>query len=77
MSASPTRRTTRSRLFDELGSAGRSLYALTEITLDFIFPPIYNGLLAILLFHVLEQPRGARQLLWLPVLTGRCRPARE
>ncbi len=55
-------------LFEQLGAPGRTLYALTEVSLDLVFPFIYNGLLAVLIFHVWERA-AAKHLLWLPVLT--------
>lgn len=54
-------------LFEALGAGGRSLYALTEVTLDLVFPFVYGGLLAILVLNLFSRER-ARYLVLVPVL---------
>jgi hypothetical protein len=58
-------------LFDKLGPAGRSDYALTEVTLDVAFPFIYGGILLILIYRLFE-PKPARILLLLPLIGAIC-----
>jgi hypothetical protein len=57
-----------SKILHAMGDRGRNIYALTEITLDFVFPFIYGGLFAILLFHVYSRG-NARWLLLIPFIT--------
>ncbi len=54
-------------LFDKLGADGRSFYALTEITLDLLFPLVYGGILLIMMWRLFE-PGAARWLLLLPAV---------
>jgi hypothetical protein len=55
------------QLLEDLGEKGRATYALTECTLDFLFPLIYGSLFAGLLAHV--YPRyAARCLAVLPLV---------
>jgi hypothetical protein len=54
-------------LFDKLGTAGRSYYALTEATIDLAFPFIYTGILLILIYRLFE-PKPARVLLLIPLV---------
>ncbi len=54
-------------LFDKLGPAGRSDYALTEITIDLAFPFIYGGILLVLIYRLFE-PKPARILLFVPLI---------
>ena len=54
-------------LFEALGAGGRSLYALTEVTLDLVFPFVYGGLLAILVANLFSRGR-ARYLVLVPIL---------
>jgi hypothetical protein len=59
-------------LAEELGAAGRSLYALTEVTLDFAFPVLYATWLSIMLALVwrkaLPEWPGRSWLILLPYL---------
>jgi hypothetical protein len=51
-----------------IGERGRRLYAVTELTLDLLFPIIYGALFSILLIHV--YARGtAKNLLLVPLMT--------
>jgi hypothetical protein len=54
-------------LLARFGEEGRPLYALSECTLDVVFPFVYCSLFAGLLAHVYPR-RAARWLLVLPVL---------
>lgn len=56
------------RFFNALGEDGRWLYAVTEITLDFVFPLIYGLLLAFMIIFLCDR-NYARLLALLPVLT--------
>ncbi len=58
-------------LFDKLGQAGRSDYALTELTIDLAFPFVYGGILLILIYRLFE-PKRARILLLLPFIGAIC-----
>ena len=58
---------TAQQLFEALGSGGRHLYALTEVTLDLIFPFVYGGLLAFLIVNLFRR-EAARYLVLIPVL---------
>lgn len=55
------------RLFEALGASGRNLYALTEVTLDLVFPFVYGGLLALLVVNLFSRER-TRFLVLIPVL---------
>ena len=50
---------------DRLDPGARQLYALTELTLDMVFPVAYGTLIAISLFRLFEK-RGTT-LMWLPL----------
>jgi hypothetical protein len=54
-------------LFDALGPADLSFYALTEVTLDLAFPIAYGGLLLVFIYRLFE-PHLARVLLLLPLV---------
>lgn len=44
-------------IIDSLGEKGRNFYALTELTLDLIFPIIYSLLLSLLIIYLFKRPR--------------------
>ncbi len=50
-----------------IGPDGRSLYVVTELTLDMVFPMVYCGLVAILLFQLTANARH-RRLLFVPLV---------
>jgi hypothetical protein len=52
-----------SKVLQAMGEHGRNIYAITEITLDLIFPFLYGGLFAILLFHVYGREKAGWVLL--------------
>lgn len=54
-------------LLREMGPDGRHLYAVTELTLDLVFPAVYSGLFAGLIGN-LFPPRAARRLALVPVV---------
>jgi hypothetical protein len=55
-------------ILNKMDEGGRNTYALTEITLDLVFPFVYGGLFAILIFRLYN--RGlARWLLLIPFIT--------
>jgi hypothetical protein len=55
--------------FDCLDAGQRRLYAVTEVTLDFVYPLVYASLFALLIGR-LYGPREAGWRLWVPLLTG-------
>ena len=55
------------KLFEMLGSQGRQIYAITELSLDLIFPLIYGSLLAIFLIRMYSGETG-KNLIMLPLL---------
>jgi hypothetical protein len=55
------------RFFEDLGSQGRHLYAITQVTLDFIFPLAYGVWFAILMVRLYGPERAG--LLFAPLLT--------
>ena len=54
--------------FNAIGPRGRRTYALTQITLDLVFPLTYGTLFAALIIH-LYAPNRARMLVLIPLLT--------
>jgi hypothetical protein len=56
-------------LFQALGPDRRNLYAITQVTLDLVFPPVYGTLLALLIVYLYTEPH-ARLLCWVPLLTA-------
>jgi hypothetical protein len=56
-------------LFDSIGPDGRNLYAITEVSLDLVFPFAYGLLLAVLLFHLYSSEAG-KYIIALPVLAA-------
>jgi hypothetical protein len=54
-------------LFERMGEGGRNIYALTQVTLDLIFPAAYGGLFAAFIARV-YRPATARVLAALPLL---------
>ncbi len=57
------------QLAGALGESGRRLYAATEVTLDFAFPPLYTTLLSLILALVWRKAQTARTAwAWLPLL---------
>jgi hypothetical protein len=54
-------------VFTGRGAHGRTLYAITEVTLDLIFPLVYGSLFAALIANVFP-PSAARRLVFVPVL---------
>ena len=54
-------------LFEQLGESGRKLYAITEISLDLIFPFIYGLLFAAFIIRLYSR-KSARWLVLIPVL---------
>jgi hypothetical protein len=58
-------------LLEHLGPNGRRIYALSECTLDFVFPLIHASLFAGLMAHVYPRPI-ARWLLILPLAAMVC-----
>lgn len=54
-------------IFKKMGAEGRTTYALTEITLDLVFPLVYGGLFAILIFRLYSR-EAARWLLLIPFI---------
>lgn len=52
-----------------IGEGGRQLYAITEVTLDVLFPVIYVSLLAVLLINLYDD-RNARRWVLVPLLAG-------
>jgi hypothetical protein len=55
-------------LFRALGPDRRKLYAITQVTLDLVFPPVYGALLALLIVSFYAEAH-ARLLCWVPLLT--------
>lgn len=56
-------------LFSRLGAEKLKIYAITELTLDVVFPLVYVSLLVFLIIRVF--PRGkAKYLILLPILGG-------
>src|SRR5262245_5823950 len=55
------------KLFEMLGQQGRQIYAITELSLDLIFPFIYGSLLAIFLVRLYSSNMG-NFLILLPLL---------
>ena len=59
-------------LANDLGEAGRQLYAVTEVTLDYAFPALYATWLSVMLVLVWRKARpewaGRRWLALLPYL---------
>jgi hypothetical protein len=55
-------------LFKAIGPGGRKLYAISQVTLDLLFPPVYGTLLAILIVRLFSMEH-ARLLLLAPLLT--------
>jgi hypothetical protein len=55
------------KLMEALGPQGRNLFAITELTLDLIFPFVYGGLLALLLVRLYDR-RVARYLVIVPII---------
>jgi hypothetical protein len=53
-------------LLNAMGERGRRIYAITQITLDFLFPFVYGGLLIIVFFAFYQNPK---YLLLIPLLT--------
>ena len=53
-------------LLEMIGERGRRIYAITEVTLDFIFPVIYGGLFLIALFRLYGNDPG--YLLLVPLI---------
>jgi hypothetical protein len=51
-----------------IGENGRRLYAVTELTLDVLFPLVYGTLFAALIIHVYARESG-RFLVLVPLLT--------
>lgn len=43
-------------LFDALGKQGRKLYAISELSLDLLFPAVYGALLAMLMLRLWRRP---------------------
>lgn len=56
-------------LLDDLGAGGRHLYAVTQVTLDLVFPFVYATLFAVLLVRV-YTPATAGRLVFLPLLAA-------
>lgn len=54
-----------SKVLDEIGENGRNIYAITQVTLDFVFPFVYGGLVIILLFALYGR---VKYILLIPVL---------
>lgn len=55
--------------FKAIGPAGRRIYAMTQVTLDIVFPLTYGTLFALLIVHVYDQS-VAQTLVWVPVLAA-------
>lgn len=53
-------------LLNTIGERGRRIYAITQLTLDLVFPFIYGGLLVIMLYKLYGNPG---YLLLLPLIT--------
>jgi hypothetical protein len=53
-------------LLEALGQRGRSLYAISEVTLDLVFPFLYAGILAVLIVNLYDA-QAARSLLLAPL----------
>lgn len=51
-----------------IGAVGRRIYAVTELTLDILFPLVYGTLFAALIIHVYARDSG-RFLVLVPLLT--------
>jgi hypothetical protein len=51
----------------DFGAAGRRAYAVTELTLDALFPPVYAGLFAALIAYCYPK-EVARRLVFVPLL---------
>ena len=49
-----------------MGKDGRRIYAVTQITLDFLFPFVYGGLFTIIFFALYGNPK---YLLLIPIIT--------
>ena len=57
------------QFFQAIGARGRRLYAVTQITLDVLFPLAYGTLLATLIVSLCDEPY-ARLLVLAPLLTA-------
>src|SRR5215208_4056447 len=58
-------------LLSKLHKIGKlNLYAVTELTLDVVFPVAYVALMAGLIGNLYPAPRAARRLAVVPVLAG-------
>jgi len=55
--------------FNRLDTGQRRLYAVTEVTLDFVYPLVYASLFALLIGR-LYSPRALEWLIWVPLFTG-------
>ena len=55
--------------FNAIGPTGRRIYAMTQVTLDLVFPLTYGTLFALLIVHVYDQSL-AGTLVWVPVLAA-------
>lgn len=55
--------------FEAMGPDGRRLYAITEVTLDLIFPIIYGGLYTLLILQLYHREQ-AKYLMLIPILTS-------
>lgn len=55
------------KLLEQIGERGRRIYAFTQLTLDFLFPFVYGGLIIILFFKLYGDPK---YLLLIPIITG-------
>jgi hypothetical protein len=55
------------RIYDEMGESGRHTYAISQATLDVVFPMVY-GLLFGILITQLYDPRWARRLVLVPLI---------
>lgn len=53
-------------LLEMIGERGRRIYAITQVTLDLVFPFVYGGLLVIMLFRLYGDPG---YLLLVPLIT--------
>ncbi|MCA1602930.1 MAG: hypothetical protein LC776_15295 [Acidobacteria bacterium] len=53
-------------LLEMIGKRGQRIYAITQVTLDFVFPFVYGGLLVIMLFRLYGDPG---YLLLVPLIT--------
>ena len=55
--------------FKAIDKEGRRIYAISQVTLDLVFPLTYGALFGALIVHVYAQ-NIARLLVWVPVLTA-------